>query len=328
MAFKLGTSSSMDGETKKKFEALERVEYSRNEPPPKEEIEEDDWVMDMDGADEVDSDEVGAPNSFHRDPGDLLAQGYLRKLRGWGQNRLRWFELTTKIMSFYTKDSGERIASCLINDVMKVADDDGNKFQISTCVPFGRTHNTKMLLEAPNAAVKKKWVELISAAKAKSVSKENAILAEGYLVKVQTALDKLSRTRWFILSKASLSYAENECDTPLAFCTIDNIDKIVIVSETIFQLEAKQPFSKSGSSSMTLETKDLLERDRWLDAFRSIIPGQVRVSSFSPLKENVRSEDDHFGVVIGKEQSKAYLEAQDDDAGESQGNRFIQNDDL
>ena len=52
------------------------------------------------------------------------------------------------------------------------------------------------------------------------------------------------------------------------------------------------------------------------------------MSAYTPLTENVRSDDDHFGVMIGKNQSAKYLEAQNGDAEESQGNRFISNDDL
>lgn len=277
-------------------------------------------------------DEFAAPPSssaFDHDSGDVVCQGYLRKIRGWGQNRSRWFQLTTKALSFYTKDSGERIASCLVKDISAIKPENTtNRFEITSSVPFGRTQNTQMTLEAATPKVKERWLAALAVAKEGTVSDEQKLCAEGYMTKMQTALDKMNRTRWFVCSLKSLAYFTEEGGELMSFCELENVDKVVVISDVSFEVVAKKPFTKSGASEMTLQCRDMLERDRWLSELRRAAPGKVRASAYTPLTENVRSDDDHFGVVIGKSQSAKYLEAQNGDAEESQGNRFISNDDL
>ena len=95
-------------------------------------------------------------------------------------------------------------------------------------------------------------------------------------MKVQTALDKLNRTRWFVCSMKSLAYFTEEGGELMSFCELDNVDKVVVISDLSFEVVAKKPFTKSGASEMTLQCRDMLERDRWLSELRRAMPGKVR----------------------------------------------------
>eukprot|EP00040_Diaphanoeca_grandis_P039490 m.259220 g.259220 ORF g.259220 m.259220 type:complete len:296 (+) comp37707_c0_seq1:260-1147(+) len=267
---------------------------------------------------------------------NILCEGYLRKIRGWGQNRTRWFRLTNKYISFHTKDAGDRIASCLVTELVSVQDDKGRRFKLMTSTPFGRTQNTCMILESPSVPVKNKWVaafeRMLKDADApvdtESSERKETIYAEGYLNKVKHKLNALSRTRWFVCTSSAITYFEAEGGAEMASCSLDNVVLARLVDETTFEVVGREPFTKSGDSQLTLQCRDQNERDRWLQQLQKAMPTKVKVSLYSPLSSQQRDEADHFGCLIPKERSAGYLEAQEADAIDSQGNRFIGNKDL
>ena len=60
----------------------------------------------------------------------LLCEGYLKKIRGWGQNRTRWFRLTTNEFSFYSKDAGDLLAQCPHDNIASVSSKEGTRFEV------------------------------------------------------------------------------------------------------------------------------------------------------------------------------------------------------
>ena len=85
---------------------------------------------------------------------DLLAEGFLRKIRGFGRNRSRWFRLTNTYFAFYTEDAGSLIAYVPRAAIVDVRDVSNTRFSISTTVPFGASGQSHMVLEARSAAVR------------------------------------------------------------------------------------------------------------------------------------------------------------------------------
>lgn len=263
----------------------------------------------------------------------ILCEGYLRKIRGWGQNRTRWFRLTTQSISFYTKDAGERIASCLVSEIVSVTQDSGKRFKLLTSTPFGRTQNKLMLLEAPSQPVKSKWLDALDFKKNQtqgtiSESVEEIIYAEGYLNKVKHKINALSRSRWFMCTSKAITYYDEEGGNEMASCPLDNVILARLVDDITFEVVGRDAFTKSGDSQLTLQCRDMAERDRWLQQLQKAMPHKVKVTMYSPLPSRERGDNDHFGCIIPKERSAGYLDAQVADAIDSQGNRFIADKDL
>jgi hypothetical protein len=95
------------------------------------------------------------PRAAVADP--LVAEGYLKKRRGFGQTRSRWFRVTRDTAAYFTEDGGPRLASLRRDEIHSVTDRGGCLFEVRTTVPFGRAH-TATLLEADSALAKKRWV--------------------------------------------------------------------------------------------------------------------------------------------------------------------------
>ena len=84
---------------------------------------------------------------------ELLAEGPLRKIRGFARNRSRWFRLTTKYFSFYTEDGGQLIAYVPRAAICDVLDISAHRFSIKTSLTFGASGLCEMLLEARSPEV-------------------------------------------------------------------------------------------------------------------------------------------------------------------------------
>jgi len=290
----------------------------------------------------------------------LLCEGYLRKIRGWGQNRTRWFRLTSKELSFWSKDAGELLSSCGLDGILDVKTMEGTRFQVETEKPFGRSDNRVMVLEAPSDAVKTKWIDslvkilqrtgLAAVGGADSTGgggdgstssgvgeggggggerSNEALLIEGYLTKMKQDLGSISRKRWFVITTQYLTYLAEEGGDEMARCSLGNITQVGPTSSTCFTIQAKEPFTKSGGDMLELQCTDTDERDKWLQTMRKVLTDEVvTTSDFTPLPGGNRALDDHFAVVVDGAQANQYLEQQKLDMEHSQGNRFISDGDL
>jgi len=282
----------------------------------------------------------------HSEEGEtLLCEGYLRKIRGWGQNRTRWFRLTSKELSFWSKDAGELLSSCGLDGILDVKTMDGTRFQVETEKPFGRSDNRVMILEAPSDVVKKKWIDSLvkilqqtglaavgggaGAGGVSSTGREEALLIEGYLTKLKQDLSGMSRKRWFIITTQTLTYHAEEGGEEMARCALDNITQVGPTSSTCFTIQANEPFTKSGGDMLDLQCEDTDERDKWLQTMRKVLTEDVvTTSEFTPLPGSRRADQDHFAVVVDGDQANQYLAQQKLDVEHSQGNRFISDGDL
>lgn len=78
----------------------------------------------------------------------------MRKIRGFGRNRTRWFRLTQKFFAYYTHDGGSLIAFVPRQHIVGIDDlPTTGRFVVRTSVSFGATGGQQMLLEAKNARV-------------------------------------------------------------------------------------------------------------------------------------------------------------------------------
>jgi len=275
----------------------------------------------------------------------LLCEGYLKKIRGWGQNRTRWFRLTTNEFSFYSKDAGDLLAQCPHDNIASVSSKEGTRFEVETKTPFGRTENCTMLLEAPSMPVKEKWLKMFARSKNApagldsslsvldhsmdaQVDETEELLIEGHMTKLQQSLTAMSRTRWFVFTNRFFSYYDEEGGKLIAHCPIAQLKQICPTTKTAFEVVAHEPFTKSGASRVELQCRNPEERDKWLSIMQATIPDVVKTIQFTPLSTSVRSQSDHYGVVVSGEQSAVYLAQQARDIDHSQGNRFIHDDHL
>eukprot|EP00048_Salpingoeca_helianthica_P016791 m.234249 g.234249 ORF g.234249 m.234249 type:complete len:263 (-) comp19516_c0_seq1:23-811(-) len=246
-----------------------------------------------------------------------VVEGYLRKIRGFAQNRTRFFRLTEKYFAFYARDRGELISYVHRSEIQSITDKDARRFEVKTSAVFGASGATSMVLEAPDEKVKFRWVSALRGAAASEEAKE--LIIEGYLTKVQSLTSGFSRRRWFTLTSHMLTYYECEGGEAMASVAVCDIDKVMEQGDDEFLVQAKHPFSKSGSSVLTLEAENQLVRDKWLSAFRRL--RTFNTSGYTPLPQTTRPVSDHYGVV-GKVGSQEEIDEP------SEGNRFIRNRDL
>ncbi len=149
----------------------------------------------------------------------LVCEGYLKKLRGFGRSRKRWFRLTKARLCFYTKHGGAMISSCWRRDILIVAEKGPRLITITTSVPFGASQQSSMLLEAPSNAVKTKWFDCLKQ-DVDSITPhsyaDGVLLIESYLTKLQP-IGSISRSRWFTLTSKFFSYFTGSSRPPHAY---------------------------------------------------------------------------------------------------------------
>jgi len=160
------------------------------------------------------------------------------------------------------------------------------------------------------------------------VDETEELLIEGHMTKLQQSLTAMSRTRWFVFTNRFFSYYDEEGGKLIAHCPIAQLKQICPTTKTAFEVVAHEPFTKSGASRVELQCRNPEERDKWLSIMQATIPDVVKTIQFTPLSTSVRSQSDHYGVVVSGEQSAVYLAQQARDIDHSQGNRFIHDDHL
>lgn len=96
------------------------------------------------------------PPPTYSDP--VFAEGYLKKIRGFGQNRRRFFRVTLNHFAFYARDCGELISYVKRSDISELRDLGEDAFEVVTSVAFGASGSSRMILRAKNAAVKTRWL--------------------------------------------------------------------------------------------------------------------------------------------------------------------------
>ena len=96
--------------------------------------------------------EEGGVVPVYEEVGELLCEGYLVKLRGFARNRKRWFRVTTGTVSFYERDGGRCIATTPRSNISRVADAGATarNFTLVTTLPFGKSGQSSMTLQAPS----------------------------------------------------------------------------------------------------------------------------------------------------------------------------------
>eukprot|EP00051_Salpingoeca_urceolata_P001342 m.40220 g.40220 ORF g.40220 m.40220 type:complete len:277 (+) comp11343_c1_seq1:303-1133(+) len=254
----------------------------------------------------------------------LVCEGYLRKIRGFAQNRRRWFRLTATTIGFYDQDAGRLIHGIERAFIVKVTDVGRRRFQLQCGIPFGASGSDTMLLEAPSTEVKNKWLLCLGQ---RSVgegyrSQDGRIFIEGILLKMQP-IGSRSRLRWFVFSEKHFAYYQEEAGEFMAACPIKQIQNVSPKGDLSFKLTAKAPFTKTGAHEVICQCETEAVRDKWLAVMNRTIAAAVRLSEFSPLPDRNRDLSDHFGVAL---KEPGYQPACEPDV--SEGNRFIRNNDL
>jgi len=255
---------------------------------------------------------------------ELLAEGYLKKIRGFGRNRIRWFRLTAQFLAYYTVDGGSLIAyvpRAAISGVDNLPTT--TRFVVRTKQAFGATGGTDMLLEAKNAKIKAKW--LLSLRKIPGSSRgvdgdEGRLYAEGYLNKLQP-FGSMNRIRWFSLTEKRLAYYTQECEEVMAAVHCDNIAVVLAQDNDTFIIKATHPFTASGSDTLVCQGENPGVMNRWINQLENCLgKDRIRTHVFSPLPQNTRDIDDHFSVMT--KQQWEYT------GTNSEGNRFISDREL
>ena len=269
------------------------------------------------------------PRGGINSPKGLLCEGYLRKIRGFAQNRMRWFQLTDTRLTFYTKDGGELISSVKREDIVRVEEHEGRRITLTTGVPFGASGQSEMMLECESAAARIKWMLCLGQKSSEKGFRADGgrLLAEGYLVKQQPLGIGLNRRRWFVLTDKTFSYFSAEAGVEMAHVDVDKILAVRRTSFSSFILRASEPFSKSGKETVTVQADSPSACVRWLRALASVLEGEGRPLGFTPLPESGKTTAQHVGSARKQSLVEAY-NGETTRANGSQGNRFICDGDL
>ena len=91
----------------------------------------------------------------------LLAEGYLKKIRGFMQNRTRYFRLTMDHFAFYKENCGQLISYISRREITQVKDLSSDRFEVVTSAVFGASGAKTMILEAATAAIKARWLRAL-----------------------------------------------------------------------------------------------------------------------------------------------------------------------
>eukprot|EP00051_Salpingoeca_urceolata_P000643 m.35013 g.35013 ORF g.35013 m.35013 type:complete len:982 (+) comp10886_c0_seq2:109-3054(+) len=209
----------------------------------------------------------------------LIAEGYLLKIRGVGQNRRRFFRLTNKSFMYFTEEAGELLADIPVNDIKAATNVHKTQFRLVTKHPFGASSaaTDELLLKAPDVRVKNCWLRALQqsedlSASWRQQSQPGKLKAEGYLKKVVGGVSK-SRMRWFVLTDESLAYYFKQGDERMAILKLDDITTVCGTSDKReFRVVANKKFSVSGHSEVTLRSPTAAARNRWVKALISVLP--------------------------------------------------------
>lgn len=90
-----------------------------------------------------------------------LAEGYLKKIRGFFQNRMRYFRLTKDQFAFYSCDQGQLISHVNRADISDVREVNSTSFEVTTTCSFGASGAKSMVLQASDSSVRDRWLSLL-----------------------------------------------------------------------------------------------------------------------------------------------------------------------
>lgn len=120
-------------------------------------------------------------------------------------------------------------------------------------------------------------------------------MAEGYLTKSQSLFEGMDRRRWFTLTALEFSYFEREAGSLMGSIHVCDIETVTRQTFTQFEVQANQPFTKSGKDKVLLVCDSASACVRWLKAFSKLLPEDMNGTGFTPLPDNARSASDHYG---------------------------------
>lgn len=208
----------------------------------------------------------------------LLCEGYLKKIRGIGQNRKRWFRLTETQIAYFTRESGSPISSLNRRDISSVEDQSPTRILILSRAPWGQSQSKEMLLEAADEEAKNKWLLCLRQPKADVGFRadDGLLLCEGYLNKLQP-FGVMNRMRWFTFTTRHFAYYTKEAGVIMASCGLDNIVSVSPKGTTAFRLVAAAPFTKTGASAVTCECESPEALNKWLTAIRLVLKDKIKV---------------------------------------------------
>jgi hypothetical protein len=128
-----------------------------------------------------------------------LAEGYLKKIRGFARNRTRFFRLTDKFFTFYARDRGELISYVPRSEIQAITDIGSLRFEVTTSTVFGASGAKSMVLEAPDERIKYRWVSLLRAEREPEV--RGALVARMHFLLIRSCLthlvESLILSRWW-----------------------------------------------------------------------------------------------------------------------------------
>jgi hypothetical protein len=135
-----------------------------------------------------------------------------------------------------------------------------------------------MVLEAPDGAVRDKWLSALArdaaAVAPAGFASECAplLLTEGYLTKVQPMIGA-NTVRWFRLTATKLSYAVGEAGPELASTPYDVVTRVRVgPGARDFVVTSVQPFTASGSYEVHCRCASPAIRTKWVTALARVIP--------------------------------------------------------
>ncbi|EGD80101.1 hypothetical protein PTSG_10374 [Salpingoeca rosetta] len=159
---------------------------------------------------------------------ELLCEGYLKKIRGFAQNRRRWFRVTANHIAFFSADGGSLISYIHRDHVSDVRDISKYRFLISTHKPFGASGASSMILEASTPEAKNRWLLCLQKTTDSSRGTQEDtghLYTEGYMCKLQ-GFGSRDRTRWFVLTDRYFSYYTTEAGDLMGRCPIEQIQSV------------------------------------------------------------------------------------------------------
>eukprot|EP00055_Hartaetosiga_balthica_P001836 m.2006 g.2006 ORF g.2006 m.2006 type:complete len:268 (-) comp1692_c0_seq1:64-867(-) len=252
------------------------------------------------------------------DDDHLICEGYLKKIRGFAQNRRRWFRLTQKYFAYFQEDGGRFIAFIERSNIVDVESVSPLKFVLRTSTPFGASEQHEMVLEGKTEEVTERWISAI-----KNDEREGdpgRLYVEGYISKVQP-FGSFNRLRWFTLTEQYFSYHTIEGGEVMGTCPVSSIKDVISKGTYSFVLAAESPFTRTGSAVVTCKCENEHVRDKWLNCFTAILgSSKARPHKYRPLNNSSRAFTDTFAIAG----TKTY----EYKGTNSEGNRFIHDQEL
>ncbi len=167
------------------------------------------------------------------------------------------------------------LSSIAVADVAEVRSQGACRFVVATKVPFGVSAQQEMLLEAPDARIRDKWLAALArdvSTTAGFSSDRAELLAEGPLLKI-ARLGAANKERWFRLTTKKLAYLTCEAGVELAATPFDYVTRVLVgPAAREFTVTSVQPFTASGGYEVRCRCPDANVRAKWLAGLARVIP--------------------------------------------------------